>query len=92
MILPLPGNANETLNIINTYRHYVPFFVIYNNYGFNSSEPAVASSDATNMECSIRRDGQDYVINGRKWWTSGKASRVSTRPTSKNSWTGDVTN
>ena len=38
---------------------------------FAMTEPAVASSDATQIECSIQRDGDHYVINGRKWWTSG---------------------
>ena len=38
---------------------------------FAMTEPAVASSDATNIQCSIRRDGKEYVIDGRKWWTSG---------------------
>jgi alkylation response protein AidB-like acyl-CoA dehydrogenase len=38
---------------------------------FLMTEPAVASSDATNIETSIRRDGESYLINGRKWWSSG---------------------
>ncbi len=38
---------------------------------FAMTEPAVASSDATNIESRIVRDGDEYVINGRKWWSSG---------------------
>jgi acyl-CoA dehydrogenase len=38
---------------------------------FAMTEPAVASSDATNIESSIVRDGDEYVVNGRKWWSSG---------------------
>ncbi|MEM8305874.1 acyl-CoA dehydrogenase family protein, partial [Morganella morganii] len=38
---------------------------------FAMTEPGVASSDATNMEARAERQGDDWVINGRKWWTSG---------------------
>lgn len=74
---PDTGNM-EVLHMFGTpaqkERWLVPLLegTIRSNFGM--TEPAVASSDPRNLQCSIRADGADYVISGTKWWSSGAMS------------------
>ena len=74
---PDTGNM-EVLNHFGTPEHHqrwlVPLLEGEIRSCFGMTEPAVASSDPRNLETEIRRDGDEYVINGTKWWSTGASA------------------
>lgn len=70
--MPPPGRHHPSQLVVPSPSRDLWFFWVS-----SFPEPDVASSDATNMECTFYADGQSYVINGKKWWSSGESLTLS---------------